>query len=36
MTKCPKCKKENIEEVLDLVGEGKMYQCNECMKVFVK
>ena len=36
MVKCTKCELENIEEILDLLGEGKLYQCNECMKVFVK
>ena len=36
--KCPKCEKENAEEILELVGEPiqRLYQCNECMKIFVK
>jgi len=46
MEECPKCKSTNVELVLEFEAEEflpyvgnwkqkyKLYQCNECMKVF--
>ena len=35
--KCPKCEKSNYEDILILDEINKtVYQCNECMKVFVQ
>ena len=36
MPKCKKCDSENTEQVLDLLGEGKLYQCIECKTVFTQ
>lgn len=35
---CPKCSKIDIEELLELIGEPiqRLYQCNDCMKVFIQ
>ena len=36
MPKCKECESEKIELVLEILGEGKLYQCKECKTIFVK